>query len=55
MGKKKAYYSLVTDKHQEVVFLGDTETGKVHDKRLLEEDDITFPEYSSSRYWLSRS
>ena len=35
--------TLVTDKHQEVVFLGDTETGKIHDKRLLEEDDITFP------------
>lgn len=35
--------TLVTDKHQEVIFLGDTETGKIHDKRLLEEDDITFP------------
>lgn len=35
--------TLVTDKHQEVLFLGDTAVGKVHDKCLLEEGETSFP------------
>lgn len=34
---------MVTDLHQEILFLGDTESCKIHDKTLLEEDDIQFP------------
>lgn len=48
-GKKKTHTvknTIVTTVNQEVVFLGDTSSGKTHDKRLLEEDDISFPKGS---------
>ena len=47
-GKKKRHAvknTIVSDgKTNEIVFLGDTKSGKVHDKKLAEDDEKPYPE-----------